>query len=122
MWPAGLWGGFTRWRRGAGRQQRVIYQAGRLAAYGVLGAVAGATGRAPLEAVFGRSGEVFPWFLVAVFVLVGIGFHHSVPFPGILAPVGQGKPVHNSPGYRSGMAPSRRDSRPRSCPAGRSTR
>jgi sulfite exporter TauE/SafE len=71
--------------RGGGSRQTaaVLYHVGRLGAYGAIGAVAGATGRGPMEALLGGPAQVLPWFLVAVFVLVGVGFHHSVPVPAL---------------------------------------
>lgn len=62
-----------------------LYHSMRLTAYGLAGAVAGALGTVPKEWLQHRGVAFFPWLLVIVFVLVGIGADAWLPKPAWLA-------------------------------------
>jgi len=61
-----------------------IYHAARLFAYALVGALAGALGTLPVEWLNHRGVAVFPWLLVIVFILIGIGADAWLPKPSFL--------------------------------------
>ena len=61
-----------------------LYHGARLTAYGIVGAVAGTLGTLPKEWLQHRGIAMFPWLLVIVFVLVGIGADAWLPKPAFL--------------------------------------
>ncbi|MBL9153149.1 MAG: sulfite exporter TauE/SafE family protein [Verrucomicrobiales bacterium] len=64
------------------------YHAGRLAAYTVIGSVAGAIGWLPATRMLGGGGAV-PWFLILFLVFIGLGFERYLPaVPGASRLVG----------------------------------
>lgn len=75
--------GLASLQAGEAERQRsaVLYHVGRLVSYALVGALAGWTGRAPLEAVSGTPAMVLPWFLVFVFLFTALGIHASFPRP-----------------------------------------
>lgn len=73
---------------GAGRpahpwRDTTLYHGMRLAAYGLLGFVAGAVGSWPLRWFHHGAGLVLPWLLVLAFVAVGLGLDRWLPRPKI---------------------------------------
>ncbi len=62
-----------------------LYHAGRLLAYGLVGALAGAVGVLPLGFFQKGAGLVLPWLMVLAFALVGLGLDQRLPKPGFLA-------------------------------------
>lgn len=62
-----------------------LYHAGRLLAYGLVGALAGAIGVLPLGFFQQGAGLVLPWLMVLAFALVGLGLDQRLPKPGFLA-------------------------------------
>jgi sulfite exporter TauE/SafE len=62
-----------------------LYHAGRLLSYGLVGALAGALGVAPLGFFQRGAGLVLPWLLVLAFAIVGFGLDQYLPKPGFLA-------------------------------------
>ncbi len=60
------------------------YHGGRLLSYGLIGALAGVVGQAPLRWLTDSPAVVLPWFLVFVFLLVGLGLHQKFPRPKFL--------------------------------------
>jgi sulfite exporter TauE/SafE len=62
-----------------------LYHGGRLLAYSLAGALAGAMGVMPLRWVQSGAGLVLPWLMVLAFVLVGIGVDRYLPKPGFLS-------------------------------------
>ncbi len=69
----------------AGESERqksaVLYHAARLTSYAIIGAIAGWTGRAPVEALMGTPAVLLPWFLVFVFLFTALGIHRTFPAP-----------------------------------------
>ncbi len=61
-----------------------LYHLARLTAYGLVGALAGALGTLPKEWLQHRGIAFFPWLLVIVFVLIGIGADAWLPKPVFL--------------------------------------
>lgn len=61
------------------------YHAARLFAYGLVGAVAGAIGAAPLQFFQHGAGIVLPWLIVVAFAVVGMGLDQKLPKPALLA-------------------------------------
>lgn len=57
------------------------YHAGRLASYGVIGAVCGALGRGPLDWLSDSPLALLPWFLVAVLLATALGIKPRLPRP-----------------------------------------
>lgn len=62
-----------------------LYHTGRLLAYGLVGALAGAVGVLPLGFFQKGAGLVLPWLMVLAFALVGLGLDQRLPKPGFLA-------------------------------------
>jgi sulfite exporter TauE/SafE len=62
-----------------------LYHAGRLLAYGLVGALAGAVGVVPLGFFQQGAGLVLPWLMVLAFAIVGLGLEQRLPKPGFLA-------------------------------------
>lgn len=62
-----------------------LYHAGRLVAYGLAGAAAGAIGAVPLAFFQHGAGMVLPWLLVLAFTLVGLGLDAWLPKPSFLS-------------------------------------
>jgi sulfite exporter TauE/SafE len=60
------------------------YHAGRLLAYGFIGALCGFLGQQPLIWVFDSPAVLLPWLLVAVFLLVATGLSKRLPRPAFL--------------------------------------
>lgn len=63
----------------------MLYHAGRMLAYGIVGAAAGAIGTMPLSFFLHGAGIVLPWLLVTVFVIVGMGLDAWLPKPKFLS-------------------------------------
>ncbi len=77
------------WAVGKGGQSAfmrdtALYHAARLAAYGVVGAIAGAMGTLPKEWLQHRGVAMLPWLLILAFALVGIGADAWLPKPRFL--------------------------------------
>lgn len=68
-------------RAGAGSAPAVAtaYHGARLAAYGLLGAVAGGLGAAPLGWVAGAAARWLPWLTVLLFVSLALGWERHLP-------------------------------------------
>jgi uncharacterized protein len=64
---------------------RSMYHVSRLAAYGVLGAVAGGLGRVPLGLLGEGVVRYLPWTLVLLFVALALGWEKRLPRPAFLA-------------------------------------
>lgn len=62
-----------------------LYHGGRLVAYGIVGALAGAVGTMPLAFFQHGAGIVLPWLLVVAFAIVGMGLDQRLPKPQFLA-------------------------------------
>lgn len=62
-----------------------LYHCTRLCSYGIVGALAGTLGTLPVEWLHHRGIAMFPWLLVIVFVLIGIGADAWLPKPAFLA-------------------------------------
>jgi sulfite exporter TauE/SafE len=60
------------------------YHAGRLLAYGSIGALCGMLGQQPLLWFFDSPAVLLPWVLVAVFLLVATGLSKRIPRPAIM--------------------------------------
>ncbi|MDA1006663.1 MAG: sulfite exporter TauE/SafE family protein, partial [Verrucomicrobia bacterium] len=60
------------------------YHAGRLLAYGSIGALCGALGQQPLLWFFDSPFVVLPWLLVLVFLLIATGLSKRLPRPTFL--------------------------------------
>ena len=63
------------------------YHAGRLIAYGSIGALCGFLGRQPLLWFFDSPAVLLPWLLVAVFLLVATGLSKRLPRPAFMTRV-----------------------------------
>jgi hypothetical protein len=63
------------------------YHAGRLIAYGSIGALCGFLGRQPLLWFFDSPAVLLPWLLVAVFLLVATGLSKRIPRPAFMTRV-----------------------------------
>ena len=61
-----------------------LYHGTRLLSYGVIGAACGALGRQPLRWFFDSPAVLLPWVLVAVLLLMALGWDKKVPRPAIL--------------------------------------
>ncbi|MDB6119470.1 MAG: hypothetical protein JWO08_3251 [Verrucomicrobiaceae bacterium] len=61
-----------------------LYHTSRLTAYSIVGALAGALGRAPLAWFQHGGGVLLPWLLVLVFAVVGLGLDARMPKPLLL--------------------------------------
>jgi uncharacterized protein len=61
-----------------------LYHTTRLTAYAIVGALAGALGTLPMEWLNHRGIAMFPWLLVIVFVMIGIGADAWLPKPAFL--------------------------------------
>jgi sulfite exporter TauE/SafE len=59
----------------------MLYHAGRLTSYGILGFTAGAVGSWPLQWFHHGAGIVLPWLLVLAFAAVGLGLDRWLPRP-----------------------------------------
>jgi hypothetical protein len=62
-----------------------LYHSGRVLSYGLIGAICGAVGRAPLEWFFKSPAVVLPWVLVAVLLMMGLGIDKLIPQPAFVA-------------------------------------
>lgn len=60
------------------------YHAGRLIAYGTIGALCGFLGRQPLLWFFDSPAVLLPWLLVAVFLLIATGLSKRIPRPAFM--------------------------------------
>lgn len=61
-----------------------VYHGGRLASYGVIGAVCGYCGQQPLKWFFDSPVVLLPWVMVAVLVAMAVGWEPKFPRPAIL--------------------------------------
>jgi sulfite exporter TauE/SafE len=61
-----------------------LYHAGRALSYGLIGVLAGALGRWPLENLTGRPLLVLPWILALVLLGMALGLHVRIPRPAII--------------------------------------
>lgn len=61
-----------------------LYHAARLAAYGIVGFIAGSIGTLPLRWFHHGAGIVLPWLLVLAFLAVGLGLDRWLPKPQLL--------------------------------------
>ncbi len=66
------------------QQAAVLYHAGRVLSYTLIGVLAGALGRWPLEKVTGTPVMVLPWLLTAVLLFMALGLHVKLPRPSFL--------------------------------------
>ncbi len=62
-----------------------LYHAGRIVAYGIVGALAGAVGYLPLTWFQHGPGIVLPWLLVIAFTMVGMGLDQWLPKPRLFS-------------------------------------
>lgn len=62
-----------------------LYHTGRMIAYGLVGALAGALGTMPLAFFQHGAGIVLPWLLVLAFAIVGMGLDAWLPKPKFLS-------------------------------------
>lgn len=62
-----------------------LYHAGRMVAYAIVGAIAGAIGTMPLSFFQHGAGIVLPWLLVLAFAIVGMGLDAYLPKPKFLS-------------------------------------
>lgn len=60
------------------------YHMTRLTAYAVVGAVCGAIGQQPLQWAFDSPLVLLPWALVALLLVVALGWHRHLPRPAVL--------------------------------------
>ena len=72
-------------RDGSFMRNTALYHAGRLTAYGIVGAIAGAIGIMPLSFFQHGAGIVLPWLLVLAFAIVGMGLDAWLPKPKFLS-------------------------------------
>jgi sulfite exporter TauE/SafE len=79
-WAISMKGGNSAFVRDTG-----LYHLGRMLAYGVVGAAAGAVGELPLRFFQHGPGLVLPWLIVAAFIAVAIGLDKHLPKPALLA-------------------------------------
>lgn len=61
-----------------------LYHGSRLVSYGIIGAVCGALGRQPLQWFFHSPAVLLPWVMVAVLLIMAMGWDKKVPRPAIL--------------------------------------
>lgn len=61
-----------------------LYHGGRLAAYGLIGAICGSLGKQPLQWFFDSPAVLLPWALVLALVLSAFGLDKKIPRPAIL--------------------------------------
>jgi sulfite exporter TauE/SafE len=76
------------WTIGGGRRAQwgtMIYHGSRIAAYTLLGMLAGSLGTLPLKWFHQGAGLVLPWMLVAVFAGVALGLDRWLPKPLFLS-------------------------------------
>ena len=66
------------------QQAAVLYHAGRILSYTLIGVLAGALGRWPLEKVTGTPVMVLPWLLALVLLVMSLGLHVKLPRPSFL--------------------------------------
>jgi sulfite exporter TauE/SafE len=66
------------------QQAAVLYHAGRVLSYTLIGVLAGTLGRWPLEQVTGTPVMVLPWLLAAVLLFMALGLHVKLPRPAFL--------------------------------------
>lgn len=66
------------------QQAAVLYHAGRVISYTVIGILAGALGQWPLEKVTSTPVMVLPWLLTAVLLFMALGLHVKLPRPAFL--------------------------------------
>jgi len=62
-----------------------LYHGARLAAYGIIGFIAGAIGALPLRWFHHGAGIVLPWLLVLAFLGVALGLDRWLPKPQVLS-------------------------------------
>ena len=63
------------------QQAAVLYHAGRIVSYTLIGVLAGALGRWPLEKVASTPVMVLPWLLAFVLLSMSLGLHVKLPRP-----------------------------------------
>ena len=61
-----------------------LYHGSRLLSYGIIGAICGALGQQPLKWFFNSPAVLLPWVLVAVLLIMALGWDKNVPRPAIL--------------------------------------
>jgi len=97
-----------------------VYHLARLAGYGVLGALAGGLGHAPLAWVNGSALRWLPWLMVLFFVALGLRLDRHLPKLAVLGR-GRGKSRRGVAAARPSPARRLSVSSPRCCPAAPST-
>ena len=60
-----------------------LYHGGRFLSYTVLGVAAGAIGAEPLARLMSSPAVIFPWVVVALFIMVAFGLDKKIPKPKI---------------------------------------
>lgn len=75
------WAVSSRPGSGAFFRDTAVYHAGRMLAYGTVGAFAGAIGELPLRFFQHGPGVMLPWIIVLAFTLVGVGLDRHIPKP-----------------------------------------
>jgi len=63
------------------QQAAALYHAGRILSYTLIGVLAGACGRWPLEKVTSTPVMVLPWLLAGVLLCMSLGLHVKLPRP-----------------------------------------
>jgi len=61
-----------------------LYHAGRLASYGIIGAICGAAGKEPLRWFFHSPAVLLPWALVLALLVIATGMEKRIPRPRFL--------------------------------------
>lgn len=61
-----------------------LYHGSRLLSYGIIGGICGAIGQQPLKWYFNSPGVILPWVMVAVLLIMAMGWDKRVPRPAIL--------------------------------------
>lgn len=72
-------------KSGGFMRNTALYHGGRMIAYGIVGAIAGAIGTMPLSFFQHGAGIVLPWLLVIAFAVVGMGLDAWLPKPQFLS-------------------------------------
>ncbi len=83
-----------------------VYHGGRLFAYSLTGAIAGAIGQMPLSFFQHGAGLALPWLIVILFVLVGLGLDKLIPKPALFTRVlrsAQGRIFRMKGSLRAGL-------------------
>ncbi len=60
-----------------------LYHGSRLLSYGIIGAACGALGQQPLKWFFNSPAVLLPWVMVAVLLIMALGWDKKVPRPAI---------------------------------------